>query len=58
MLEVVRKLKQCPYGRINTQQDKLLVVGKTLEAIKHLSWYAVSGQAGIGQLVKELGRLG
>lgn len=37
MLEVVRKLKQCPYGHINTQQHKLLVVGKALEAVKHLS---------------------
>lgn len=58
MLEVVRKLKQCAYGRTNTQQRKLLVVGKMLEAVKHLSWYAVSGQAGVGQLAKYVGRLG
>lgn len=31
---------------INTQQRKLLIVGKTLEAVKHRSWYAVSRQAG------------
>ena len=37
MLEIVRKLKQCPYENTNTQQHKLLVVGKALEAVKHLS---------------------
>lgn len=58
MLEVVRKLKQCLYGRINTQQHKLLVVDKTLEAVKHLSWYDVRGQAGVGQLAKDVGGLG
>lgn len=58
MLEVVWKLLQCSYGRINSQQHKLLAVGKTLEAVKHLSWYAVRGQVGVGKLAKDVGGLG
>lgn len=37
VLEVVRKLKSCPYGRTNTQQHNLLVLSETLVVFKHLS---------------------